>query len=83
MHMTSTIRIEPVALSPKRFAASFGKSETWAYRLIYAGKVKSISGLGNVMIPVSEVDRLLALAETEHTRVGNRGRRPKIETLTA
>jgi hypothetical protein len=42
-----------------QFAAIFGRHYSWAYRQIYAGKVKVISKLGRIMIPRSEVDRLL------------------------
>ena len=34
------------------------------YRLIYAGKVKVLSNLGRLMIPRSEVERLLQQTET-------------------
>lgn len=77
--MNSEPNIQPVALSPKSFAARFSKSETWAYRLIYAGKLQTITGLGNVMIPLSEVDRLLSLATAEYTTCGRRGRKPKVQ----
>ena len=50
---------ERVVLTPTEFAATFGRHYTWAYRQIYAGKVKVISKLGRMMIPRSEVDRLL------------------------
>src|ERR1700677_3876497 len=50
---------ERVVLTPTEFASVFGRHYTWAYRQIYAGKVKVISKLGRMMIPRSEVDRLL------------------------
>jgi len=46
-------------LSPEEFAAQFGKQKIWAYRQIYAGRVKAITGFGNMMIPRTEVDRIL------------------------
>jgi predicted site-specific integrase-resolvase len=55
---------ERVVLTPTEFAAIFGRHYTWAYRQIYAGKVKVISKLGRMMIPRSEVDRLLQNTET-------------------
>lgn len=55
---------ERVVLTPREFAAIFGRHHTWAYRQIYAGKVKVISKLGRIMIPRSEVDRLLQNTET-------------------
>lgn len=53
---------EPIAYSPAKFAALFNHEQTWAYRLIYAGKVKVITEFGNKMIPASEADRILASA---------------------
>ena len=55
---------ERVVLTPAEFASIFGRHYTWAYRQIYAGKVKVISKLGRIMIPRSEVDRLLEEKET-------------------
>lgn len=45
--------------SPAEFAALFGKHQTWAYRQLYKGTVKAITRYGRIMIPGSEVDRLL------------------------
>jgi hypothetical protein len=53
---------QKVALSPGEFAAIFGKSQTWGYRQLYAGKVKAMTGYGRIMIPASEVDRVLSEA---------------------
>ena len=54
---------EKVSLTPTEFASLFGRHYTWAYRQIYAGKIKVISTLGRIMIPRSEVERLLAQKE--------------------
>ena len=51
------------AYSPKEFAASCGKHPTWAYRLLYANKVRAITELGRILIPASELERVLNLAE--------------------
>ena len=51
-----------VTFSPGEFAALFGKSQTWGYRQIYAGKVKTITEYGRILIPASEVDRILGTA---------------------
>lgn len=51
-----------VAFSPTEFASLFGKSQTWGYRQIYAGKVKAITDHGRVMIPASEVESILRTA---------------------
>lgn len=50
---------ERVVLTPTEFAAIFGRHYTWAYRQIYAGNIKVISKMGRMMIPRSEIDRLL------------------------
>jgi hypothetical protein len=64
-------RENPVAFSPGEFAALFGKSQTWGYRQIYAGKVNAITEYGRMLIPASEVERILA------TAVRYEGIRPK------
>ena len=52
-----------VAYSPAEFAASCGKHPTWAYRLLYANKIRAITELGRILIPVSELERVLSLAQ--------------------
>lgn len=51
-----------VAFSPSEFATLFGKSQTWGYRQIYAGKVKTITEHGRILIPAAEVERILGTA---------------------
>jgi hypothetical protein len=51
------------ALSPREFAASFGKHASWAYRLLYSGKIHAITELGRILIPASELERVLSLAQ--------------------
>jgi hypothetical protein len=51
------------AYSPAEFAASCGKHPTWAYRLLYSGKVKAITELGRILIPASELDRIMGFAK--------------------
>src|SRR5262249_41321163 len=48
------------SFSPREFAEANGKSATWAYRQIYAGRIKPISDCGRLIIPRSEVERFLA-----------------------
>jgi predicted site-specific integrase-resolvase len=55
---------EKVVLTPAEFASLFGRHYTWAYRQIYAGKIKVLSKIGRIMIPRSEVERLLQGKET-------------------
>lgn len=58
----ATGNINRVAFSPGEFAALFGKSQTWGYRQIYAGKVKPVTEYGRLLIPAAEVDRILGTA---------------------
>jgi len=51
------------ALSPREFAASFGKHASWAYRLLYSGKIHAITELGRLLIPATELERVLNLAQ--------------------
>jgi hypothetical protein len=53
---------ERLALSPREFAAAVGRSPTYAYRQIYAGRLRPIWDAGRLLIPRSEVDRFLARA---------------------
>jgi hypothetical protein len=62
------------AYSPAEFAASCGKHPTWAYRLLYANKIRAITGLGRILIPASELERVLALAEPYNPKL-----KPKIQ----
>ena len=48
------------AYSPAEFAALCGRSATWGYRQIYAGRIKPIADCGRLLIPRSEVDAFLA-----------------------
>lgn len=54
--------LKRVAFSPGEFATMFGKSQTWGYRQIYAGKVKTITQHGRILIPAADVERILAEA---------------------
>jgi hypothetical protein len=49
--------------SPGEFAAAFNKQIVWAYRQIYAGRIKCIKGFGRTIIPRSELERLLSSAQ--------------------
>src|SRR6478736_6283641 len=51
---------ERAAFSPAEFAALCGRSPTWGYRQIYAGRIKPISDCGRLLIPRLEVDSFLA-----------------------
>ena len=58
-HNQSTNR---AAYSPAEFAATCGKHPSWAYRLLYANKVRAVTELGRILIPASELERLLSQA---------------------
>jgi hypothetical protein len=60
--MTAKAPLQRVAYSPGEFATMFGKSQTWGYRQIYAGKVTTITQHGRILIPAAEVERILAEA---------------------
>ena len=60
--MAVKTKFDRVAFTPKEFATMFGKSQTWGYRQIYAGKVKTITQHGHTLIPAAEVERILAEA---------------------
>lgn len=60
--MNTKVELERVAFSPGEFAELFGKSQTWGYRQIYAGKVKAITEHGRILIPAAEVDAILQTA---------------------
>jgi hypothetical protein len=51
---------ERAAFSPAEFAALCGRSPTWGYRQLYAGRIKPISDCGRLLIPRSEINSLLA-----------------------
>jgi hypothetical protein len=57
------LAIDRAAYSPAEFAASCGRHPSWAYRLLYGGKIRAITALGRILIPASEVERVLSLAE--------------------
>ena len=65
---------ELLAYSPAKFAALFGKSQTWAYRKIYSGQIKVIKSFGNMMIPASEIQRILNSADYDHSPKSGKGR---------
>jgi len=50
------------AYSPAEFAATCGRHPSWAYRLLYGGKVRALTDLGRILIPASELERVLSCA---------------------
>jgi len=60
-----------LGFSPTEFAGMFGKQAVWGYRQIYAGKVKAIQELGRLIVPRSEIDRILATATSYNPEPAN------------
>jgi hypothetical protein len=62
----SRVAREPIPLSERlgyslsEFAALLGRSPTWAYRQMYAGRIKPITDCGRLIIPRTEVESFLA-----------------------
>lgn len=50
---------ERVAYSLAEFSSLFGRDRSWAYKLASAGKVRVIRGFGKLMVPATEVERIL------------------------
>jgi hypothetical protein len=51
-----------VAYTFAEFAELFGRDRSWAYRMAKGRGVRVVRGYGAMMIPASEVDRLLGEA---------------------
>jgi hypothetical protein len=51
---------ERLAFSPRESGAVIGKSATYIYRQIYAGRLKPISDCGRLMISRDELQRFLS-----------------------
>ena len=58
--ISNPLTSDRLILTPAEFGALFGRSKTWAYRMIYRGVIRPLKSTPSVMIPRSEVDRLLA-----------------------
>ena len=61
-----------LAYSAAEFAALFGRSPTWAYRQIYAGRIKPIADCGRLLIPHTEADSILARRREYSATQGDR-----------
>lgn len=47
------------AYSLQEAAAFFGKERSWAYRQVQAGRIRVITGYGAMLVPASEIERIL------------------------
>lgn len=60
---TLQIASNRAAFSPREFAAACGRHPSWCYRLLYKQKIKAVTDLGRILIPASELSRVLDGAE--------------------
>jgi len=67
--------IKRAAYSPAEFAATCGRHPSWAYRLLYGGKVRALTDLGRILIPASELERVLSCAAPYNPKA----RKPKTQ----
>ncbi len=52
-------QVQRRAYSLNEFARVFNKSRSWSYRMARSGRIKTIAGYGNLLVPADEVDRIL------------------------
>lgn len=57
-----------IGYPPAEFARLNGRHASWGYRQLYAGNVKAVTSLGRILIPASEVERVMATAEAYNPR---------------
>ena len=50
------------ALTADQFGKRLGKNGAWTRRMVALGKLKAIRGWGEMMIPTSEIDRMMESA---------------------
>ena len=55
--------LDKLTISPKELGALLGKSAEWARSLVRNGRIKATKDFGCIMIPITEVDRILSEAE--------------------
>ena len=58
--------------SPSEFARFFNKHPSWCYRQLYSGKVRAVTSLGRILIPASELDRVMATAKPYNPKLRRR-----------
>ncbi len=52
-----------LSYSPSEFARACGRHPSWGYRRVYSGDVNVVTNLGRLLIPATEVERLMAEAK--------------------
>lgn len=58
----SQVMADRAAFSVAEFSKLFGRHPSWGYRRLYRGDVRAITEFGRVLVPCSEVQRLLKTA---------------------
>ena len=58
------------AMTANQFGKRVGKNGAWTRRMVNSGKLKAIRGWGEMMIPTSELDRILDLASDNIQSIG-------------
>ncbi len=65
--MSSVAEEKPTTQKPAytvaEFAGMFDRHKSWAYRMIYAGRIEVISDYGLMMIPAGEVEKIVGTAK--------------------
>ena len=62
--------MKPKAYTADQFGKVFGKNGAWTRRMVNSGKLKAIRGWGEMMIPTSELDRIMDLASDNIQSIG-------------
>ena len=58
------------AMTADQFGKRVGKNGAWTRRMVNLGKLKAIRGWGEMMIPTSELDRILDSASDNLQSIG-------------
>ena len=65
--------MKPKAYTAGQFGKVFGKNGAWTRRMVNSGKLKAIRGWGEMMIPSSEIDRMMESAANNLRSVEKEG----------
>ena len=65
--------MKPKAYTADQFGKMFGKNGAWTRRMVNSGKLKAIRGWGEMMIPSSEIDRMMESAANNLRSVEKEG----------
>jgi len=58
------------AMGANQFGKRVGKNGAWTRRMVNSGKLKAIRGWGEMMIPTSELDRIMDSASDNIQSIG-------------